>query len=651
MAGGAIGNMTFGIGFKIKANELYKATKDIDALKGKTKGAADEAGKASSRFAGLGKTLGVVGGVAAGVVVAGFVAVGAAAWKAGEQSRESTRILQSSTGATGKELDGLLQSYRNLGSVVPDDLGVVAKVMADVSKGTRATGKSLEDMSGKILSLNTLTGVSTDVMGVNFPRAMGAWGISADQGGAMMDKMFFISQKTGVGVDVLAEQLKTFSGPLRQMGFDFDTSTAMLGKWANEGVNTELVAGSLRIALGKMSKDGVKDTRGALDIVIKKIKDAGSAGEATALAMEAFGAKAGPDMADTIREGRFELGNLVTDMKNSKGLIDDTYNRNMTFGDKMGVLKNKILVALGPLGEQLSLMAEKAFPVIENLFNEMSGKLMNALPSIEKFFTVGADVIGIVLKDAGITIGFLKENIDYVIPVLAVFATGLLVGLAPALWATAVAGWAAMAPFLPLIVIVLAVAAAVVGVIYVFKHWGAISTWLIAKWNEFKTWTLNLFNGIISFFKTWGVTILVVLGGPIAWIVALIIRNWDQIKSVTISVFTGIWSSLVGIWNSIVSSVTSAGNSVLTAITGVWSLIRSTSDSLWTGISNGVSGMWSGIKNFFIDGINWVVQKINGLIGSLNSAMNVEMPCWMGGENLVFRFPRSRHLMVAMQTD
>ncbi|MNV41253.1 hypothetical protein D3C71_1328840 [compost metagenome] len=41
--------------------------------------------------------------------------------------------------------------------------------------------------------------------------------------------------------------------------------------------------------------------------------------------------------------------------------------------------------------------------------------------------------------------------------------------------------------------------------------------------------------------------------------------------------------------------------------------------------------MWTGIKNFFIDGINWVINKINGLIGSLNSAMNVELPDWMGG--------------------
>lgn len=639
MAGGAIGNMTFGIGFKVRANELYKATKDIDILKVKTKGAGDEAVKASSKFHGLGKTLGIVGGIAAGTIVAGFTAVGAAAWKAGEQSRESVRIIKAGTGATGKDLDGLMKSYQNLGKAVPDDLGVVAKVLADVNTGTGATGKSLEDMSGKILSLNTLTGVSTDVMGVQMPRAMGAWGISAEHGGEMMDKLFYISQSTGVGVDTLTDQLIKFSGPLRQMGFDFDTSTAMLGKWAKEGVNTELVAGSLRIALGKMASAGIKDTQGALNNAIKKIKEAKSAGEATALAMEAFGAKAGPDMADTIREGRFELGNLVQDMRNSKGIIDNTYNDSMTFGDKLGVLKNKIMVSLGPLGDKLAATVEKAFPFIESLFDSMASKIEGALPSIEKFFSTAANVIGIVLKDVGIAINFFKENIDYVVPVLAVFAAGLLYGLAPALWATAAAGWGVMAPFLPLIAVVLAVAAAVVGVIYVIKNWGAITNWLAAKWTAFKTWIANIFNGIMDFFREWGSTILVVLGGPVVWVVALVIKYWDQIKSYTVAIFTGIWTSLVNIWNNIVNAVKNAGNNVLSAITGVWDQIKTTADNLWNGIANGVSGMWTGIKNFFIDGINWVIKKINGLIGSLNSAMNVELPDWMGGGQLGITVP------------
>ena len=45
-----------------------------------------------------------------------------------------------------------------------------------------------------------------------------------------------------------------------------------------------------------MAKGGIKDPSQALEEMEKRIKSAGSAGEANALALEMFGAKAGPPM-------------------------------------------------------------------------------------------------------------------------------------------------------------------------------------------------------------------------------------------------------------------------------------------------------------------------------------------------------------------
>lgn len=49
------------------------------------------------------------------------------------------------------------------------------------------------------------------------------------------------------------------------MGFSLEESAAMLGKWEKEGVNTELVIGSLRIAAGKFAKDNIPLRQGLLD--------------------------------------------------------------------------------------------------------------------------------------------------------------------------------------------------------------------------------------------------------------------------------------------------------------------------------------------------------------------------------------------------
>ncbi|MEI4927658.1 hypothetical protein Q8G50_34635, partial [Klebsiella pneumoniae] len=71
-----------------------------------------------------------------------------------------------------------------------------------------------------------------------------------------------------------------------------------------------------------------------------------------------------------------------------------------------------------------------------------------------------------------------------------------------------------MAPWLPWIALAVLIGAAIAGIIMVFKNWGAVSTWLIGVWNGFKAWVVNIFNSIVSFFQTWGATILIVLGGP-----------------------------------------------------------------------------------------------------------------------------------------
>jgi hypothetical protein len=63
--------------------------------------------------------------------------------------------------------------------------------------------------------------------------------------------------------------------------------------------------------------------------LVEEIAAAGSTGEANALALEAFGARAGPDMAAAIREGRFELGELRASLAANSDTVQqaagDTY--------------------------------------------------------------------------------------------------------------------------------------------------------------------------------------------------------------------------------------------------------------------------------------------------------------------------------------
>ncbi|TCZ76181.1 phage tail tape measure protein [Paenibacillus albiflavus] len=538
---GAIGNLMFAIGFKVASNELTKANKQIDGIKSKTFGLGNVADQTNSKFGVLGKSITTVGRIAGGTLVAGIAGFGVAAYKAGVQAEDSFRIIKSGTGATGEQLDGLLKSYRNLGANVPDDLNTVAQVMADINTRTGATGPLLEDMSGKILSLTALTTEGADALSSSVPRMMGDWSMAADQGGATLDKLFVLSQQTGAGITSLAENLTKYGGPLRQLGFDFDTSAGLMAKWEKEGVNTELVAGSMRIALGKMAKDGVKDTRKAFDVITKKIQEAKTIGEATALSMEAFGAKAGPDMAAAIREGRFELGSLVDQIKNSSGAIDQTYADTETLSDKWNTFKNKMMIALEPIGKKMLDTFGKWIPKVGEFISKIASGIEKAMPFVESLADALGSVLGPVIETVWEGIGLFTRNIDILGPALGGFALVIGIALVPSLWAAATAGWAAIAPWLPIIAIAVAIGAAIAGVIYVFKNWGSISDWLSEKWNAFKDWIFGIFNAIGDFFADFDLFEIGknILQGMIDGIKNAAGAIWDTIKDIGSSIKDG----------------------------------------------------------------------------------------------------------------
>ncbi|MEA1961284.1 MAG: phage tail tape measure protein [Bacillota bacterium] len=229
------------------------------------------------------------------------------------------------------------------------------------------------------------------------------------------------------------------------MGFDIESSAAMLGKFEKEGVNTELVLGGLRIALGKMAKEGIKDTGEALTEVSKRIKEAGSTGEANAIALELFGTRIGPDMAAAIREGRFELTDLIDSLKNSKESINGVAFETMTYTEQLQLMKNKLAVALESLGSSfmqalnnvmpaLSAFADKISLLI-NHFNDLSGGVKTAIAVLLGI----AAAIGPVLM----LVGTLSTALSAGIGVLAAMLSpiGLITAAVIALGATLLYLW------------------------------------------------------------------------------------------------------------------------------------------------------------------------------------------------------------------
>lgn len=325
----------------------------------------------------MSKTLAAGGKTATRSLTVPILGIGAAAVGAFNKVAEGSKAVTVGTGAQGKALADLQKSYKRVAGSATQDLGEVGATLAEMNTRTGATKDTLEDLTGTVLDASRMLGGDAVNNTKAITRAMGDWGVEAEDGVAFMDKLFVAGQKTGIGMDQLSKQLVQYGAPLRQMGFGIDTATALLGKFEKEGVNAELVMGSLRIALGKMAKEGIKDPEKALAVITKRIKEAGSAGEANKIALETFGSRAGPDMAAAIREGRFEVEDLTKALGNSQGAISKTNDATTTSAERMKESWNKVMIAAAPLGELLgdlaATAAEKLGPAIQWLSEEFQG--------------------------------------------------------------------------------------------------------------------------------------------------------------------------------------------------------------------------------------------------------------------------------------
>lgn len=299
--------------------------------------------------------LGSMGKVAAGAAV-GFtglaVGAGAALFKVGEEINNAHNIIVTGTGASGEALAGLKDDFRDLASDSPASMDEVATALADVNTALGLTGEPLQDLSDKMINLSRVTGADLGSTIQSSTRLFGDWGVAVEDQGATLDYLWSVSQATGMEVGALQDQMVKTGAPLRQLGISMEDSAALFGKWNKEGVNTDIIFSGVRSSISKFAREG-KDIPEAFNDASEAIKNAGSASEATTLAIETFGSEAGPDMAAAIREGRFEIDDLVASLDGSEGSIDRTAEATETFGDKWQKIKNKVFLALEPLAMKL----------------------------------------------------------------------------------------------------------------------------------------------------------------------------------------------------------------------------------------------------------------------------------------------------------
>lgn len=391
---------------------------------------------AQKKISGLNVKALAVGAAVGGIAVAtgkAVVEAGKYLKDLGSQFDEAADAIRIGTGATGDALDGLLDDFDEVYKSVPTTMEDASKAIADYNTRLGLTGPQLQEISKQALQVSDMLG--DDLGGVieESSQAFQQWNIDAENMGGAMDYIFKVSQSTGMGFTDLMSNMQKFGPQLQEMGYSFETVSALMGQLDKAGVNVEEVLGAMKKSVGALAKEGISASDG-LAMYYEQIKNAGTAAEAASIASEIFGTKAGSTMAAAIRDGTLAVGDLTESLLENgetiAGAAEDTYD----FAERLQIMKQGLEVALKPMANTVFDGLNKFMPVLQKLMEQIvpviSDAVEAAAPFVEEFLMGAAnaleDVLPLISQLAADLLPILTQLMSTLLPPLLSLVQTLL---------------------------------------------------------------------------------------------------------------------------------------------------------------------------------------------------------------------------------
>ncbi|HBD4332495.1 TPA: phage tail tape measure protein [Enterococcus faecalis] len=505
-------------------------------------------------------------------LTAPIVGIGTASIKAFSEVDEGMDTVTAKTGATGKELEKLQESFKNVAANAPDSFEDVGIAVGEVNTRLGFTGEKLEKASDDFLKFATVN--KTDVEGAIqlVTRAMGDAGIEADKYNQVLDYLTVAGQKSGISVDKLAENLAKYGAPMRALGIDTKNAIALFAGWEKAGVNTEIAFSGMKKAISNWGKEG-KNSGEEFKKVMQQIKDAPDIASATTLAIEAFGSKAGPDLADAIKGGRFEVDEYVKALEEAGGALDQTFDDMQDPPDQAKIAMNNIKLILNDLGQTILGVLAPSLQNLTEWLKNLQQWFTNLSPNAKQLIVVIGGIaaaIGPVL----VVLGTLASSISSLIPVIAFIAS-------------------------PIGLVIAAVAAWVAAIVVAYNKIGWFRDFINTSFKVIKDIVIGVFNVLKDTTKSTFDFITGFIGGAMDGAAKIIGDYVNAIKRI----FGGIVDFVTGVF------------------TGDWS-------RAWQGVVDIFGGIFEGIAAVAKAPINAMITLINGFIGGLN---NIKIPKWVPG--------------------
>ena len=575
----------------------------------------DTAGKVGDKLTKAGQSMSKV---SVGIVAAGTASI--AAFNAVDEGADNAI---KATGATGEAAEALEGAYKNVATNIVGDFGDIGSALGEVNTRFGFTGTELEKATEQFVKFSNVTGMDVTTAVQKVSRYMGDAGIDSSEYGTVLDNLTTAAQASGISIDTLAENLTKYGAPMRALGFETEETIAIFSSWEKAGVNTEIAFSGMKKAIGTWSKEG-KDSRVEFKKTLEEIKNCPDIASATTKAIEVFGQKAGPDLADAIQNGRFEYEDMLNLIEGSKGSLDGTFDATVDGGYQLELAMQNAKVALGEVGNTLS---SSLAPIVDTATEKLKG-------FADWWSGLSEKTQGTILKIAGVVaiigplliiIGKVSSGIKVITGVLSGLKTLMTASKAVTVATTAattaqtvatgaqttatVATTAAQTGLntamfaCPIFWIIAAIIALIAIIVLLVKNWDKVKeagskAWEGIKeaWGKAGDWFKGVWNGIKGAFAGVG--------------------SWFKNK------FNDAKNKAVNAWNDAKAKFNKVKENCTSAFQNVGSWFR----QKFTDAKNGVQKSWSGVKGFFSNiysGITNTFAKVkNALFSPFKTAID-----------------------------
>lgn len=382
----------------------------------------DSGKKIEGQYKGLGGRIGpaVSTGLSVGLkLVAGSAATAFAfATKGAIELTNVTADFRAETGATEVEAKRAGKAINDMSGHNIQGIGEIGTALTKVHTEMGLTGDEAEQTTQRFLRFARATKQDAGQAVVAFDGILDAWGLTARDAQAVMDKLIVSHQKYGGEISANQQALASLGPVLKGLNLTIDDGIGLLNLFASSGLDASVAQNALNTAITKLPKGET------LQAFIKRLSQVTDDGARAQLAMTVFGQRAGAKLANAIKPGVDSLDafKIATDL--STGATERAADAlDSTFGAQAQLLLKKFGSALNEAGQSWGPMLTGIASLgslagglgIDTFLSKFGPKLVNGLKAVgmKAGDAVGDGISAVVSGAQGTVLGnFVASRIE-----------------------------------------------------------------------------------------------------------------------------------------------------------------------------------------------------------------------------------------------